>query len=144
MGDISCANAILTISQPILFPTPQQIQGFAPKNMFDVPEIQSLESMMGADGKLSFGFIYVEIPWNITLQADSASNLIFDTIWTQQQATKGVYPVNGLLKLPSISSKFTFTNGGLKRYKPAPDGKEVLQTRSYGFVFESIAPAPTS
>jgi hypothetical protein len=88
--------------------------------------------------------VFVEIQWNISLQADSASNLIFDTIWTQQQATKQTYPVSGLIKLPSISTKFTLTTGFLRRYKPAPAAKKTLHPRTYGFVFQNIAPAPTS
>jgi tail fiber protein gp32 len=144
MGDITSANAVLTLGQPILFPTPQQLQGFAADDIFNIPEIQSLESVMGVDGVLSFGFVFVEIAWNITLQADSASNQIFDTIWTQQLATKQAYPVSGLIKLPGIATKFTLTNGGLKRYKPAPDAKKTLHPRTYGFVFQNIAPAPTS
>ncbi|MHB8272818.1 phage tail fiber protein [Bradyrhizobium sp.] len=142
MGTITSADSILVLSQPILFPTPQQIQGFAADDIFDIPEIQSLESTMGVDGVLSFGFVFVEIPWDITLQADSISNLIFDTIWSQQQATKTVYPLSGFIKLPSISTKFTLTTGGLKRYKPAPGGGKTLKPRKYGMVFQNIAPAP--
>lgn len=142
MGAITSADAVLTLTQALLFPTPQQIQGFAADDVFDIPAIQSIETTMGVDGVLSAGFVFVEIPWDISLQADSASNAIFDRVWTQQQATKSTYILNGLIRLPSIATKFTLTTGFLKSYKPAPAGKKVLQARHYQLVFERMAPAP--
>ena len=139
---ITAANAVLMLNSP-LFSTPQQIQGFAPDDVYSVPSIKSVEVMMGVDGILSFGFVYVAVPMEVTLQADSASNSFFDTWWTQMQAAQDSYPVNGLIKLPSISTKFTLTNGGLTDYMPVPAGKRLLQPRRYTMTFQKIVPAPT-
>lgn len=139
---ITSANAILTLSQPILYPTPQQIQGFAVDDVYDIDQIKSVEALMGVDGVLSFGFVYVAIMQNITLQADSASNEFFDTIWTQMQAAQDIYAVNGTIILPGISTKFTMVNGALTGYKPAPDAKKTLTPRKYQVTWNSIAPAP--
>ena len=79
---ITSANAVLTLAIAQLFPVPQQLQGFGVDDVYDVPQIKSVEVMMGVDGVLSAGFVYVQIPQHITLQGDSASNLIFDTWWT--------------------------------------------------------------
>jgi hypothetical protein len=141
MGVITSADAVLTLTQALLYPTPQQIQGFAADDVFDIPAIQSIESTMGVDGVLSAGFIFVEIPWDITLQADSASNAIFDRIWSQQQATKSTYQLNGFLKLPSTATKITLNVGFLKSYK-APSAKKVLQPRRYQLIFQTMAVAP--
>jgi hypothetical protein len=97
---------------------------------------------MGVDGILSGGFVYVAIMWEISLQADSLSNLIFDTWWTQMQAAKDVYIAQGIIRLPSISTKFNLVNGYLTGYKPAPAAKKVLQPRRYELTFNTIAPAP--
>lgn len=139
---ITAANAILTLAIPPLFTTPQQIQGFATDDVADVPQIKSVEVMMGVDGILSFGFVYVAVPMEVTLQADSASNAVFDIWWAQMQAAKDSYPANGLIKLPGISTKFTLTNGGLTGYKPAPAIKRLLQPRRFEITFQSIVPAP--
>jgi hypothetical protein len=139
---ITAANAVLTLSIPPLFPVPQQIQGFAADDVFDIPQIKSVEALMGVDGVLSFGFVYVAITWEIILQADSKSNAIFDTWWTSNVAAQDNYAAFGLIKLPGISTKFTLTNGGLTGYKPAPGAKKLLQPRRYELMFQSIAPAP--
>lgn len=142
MGSITSANAVLMLSVPPLFPIPQQIQGFATDDIYDIPQIKSVEVLMGVDGVLSAGFVYVQIVQTITLQADSASNSFFDTWWTQMQAAQDAYAANGLIRLPSIATKFAQTNGYLTGYKPAPAAKKVLQPRTYEVTWESIAPAP--
>lgn len=139
---ISSSNAVLTLSQAILFPTPQQIQGFGADDVYDIDQIKSVEASMGVDGVLSFGFVYVEILQNITLQADSLSNTFFDIIWTQMQAAGDVYPLNGSILLPGIATKFTMVNGGLTGYKSAPDAKKILQPKRFQITWNRIFPQP--
>ena len=67
---ITTANAVVMLGIIPLFPIPQQIQGFASDEVYDVPSIKSAEALMGVDGKKSSGFVYVLIPQTITLQAD--------------------------------------------------------------------------
>jgi len=141
MGVITASDVILTLTQAILFPTPQQIQGFAADDVFDIPAITSLEETMGVDGVLSAGFVFVAIPWDITLQADSASNALFDRIWSQQQATRGTYQINGFVKIPGTATKIALNAGFLKSYK-APSAKKVMQPRRYQMIFQSMAVAP--
>ncbi len=142
MASITSANAVLTLAVPPLFPVPQQIQGFATDDIYDIPQIKSVEVQMGVDGVLSAGFVYIQIPQEITLQADSDSNDFFDTWWTQMQAAQDVYAASGIIKLPSIATKFTQINGFLTGYKPAPGAKKLLQPRKYEITWERIAPAP--
>lgn len=140
---ITAANAVLTLAIAQLFPIPQQLQGFATDDVYDVPTIKSVEVLMGVDGVLSAGFIYAEVPQDIHLQADSPSNAIFDTWWSQMQAARDVYEASGLILLPGLKSKFQQTRGFLTGYKPVPAGKRVLQPRTYQITWERIAPAPT-
>lgn len=143
MGDITSANAVLTLSIATLFPTPVQIQQFAVDDIYDVAAIESVETMMGVDGVLSGGFVYKEIEQTIRLQADSQSNALFDTWWTNMVGNKTVYAAQGIIKLPAIATKFTMMNGFLKSYKPAPQGKRLLQPREYRITWQSIAPSPS-
>lgn len=140
---ITSANAVLTISQPILFSSPVQLQGFAVDDIYDMEQVKIIEALMGVDGVLSFGFIFVERLQNVTLQADSASNAVFDTINLQQNAAQDVYPVSGEIVLPGISTKFAMINGALQMYSPAPAAKKTLQPRKYQFVWNTVTPAPT-
>jgi Tail fiber protein gp32 len=140
MGSITAANAVLTLTIPGIFPAPQQLQGFATDDIYDIPAIASVETMMGVDGVLSGGFVYVKIPQEVTLQADSASNAVFDTWWTQMQAAQDVYIANGLIRLKSIGTKFVQSTGYLTSYKPAPAGKKILQPRRYEITWETVMP----
>ena len=142
MADIGSSNSVLMLSIATLFPTPQQLQGFGVDDIYDVPQIKSVETMMGVDGVLSAGFVYVQIVQHVTLQADSASNDIFDTWWTQMQAGQTTYAAQGLIRLPSVATKFTQTNGFLTGYKPLPAGKKLLQPRTHEITWERVAPAP--
>jgi hypothetical protein len=144
MGDITSANAVLTLAVPPLFPTPQQLQSFAVDDVFDISAVQSVETMMGVDGVLSAGFVFREIEMMIRLQADSTSNHIFDVWYTQQVATLSTYIAQGQIRLPAISTKFTLSNGFLTNYKPAPSARRVLQPREFRITFNTIAPSPAS
>lgn len=142
MATLTGANCVLTLSQPTLFPVPQQIQGFAADDVFNVDAIRSAEVVMGVDGRLSAGFVYAEVPQNVMLQADSQSIDFFDTIWLQGQAAQDVYELNGLIILPGVATKFTLTRGFLTNYPPVPAVKKILQPRAFQITWERIAPAP--
>jgi hypothetical protein len=142
MGDLTAANSVLTLSVPPLFPIPQQLQGFAANDVYNVPAIQSVEVLMGVDGVLSGGFVYKQIEQDITLQADSDSVFLFDQWWTQMVASQAVYSANGIIKLPSISTKFVMTNGFLTSYTPAPRATQLLQPRHYRVTWNLIQPQP--
>lgn len=139
---LTAANAVIMLSQAILFPVPQQLQGFAADDVTDIEAARILESSMGVDGFLSFGFVWTERRQSITLQGDSASNSFFDTISRQQEAAQDVYPLNGIIVLPAIGLKFILTNGGLENYKPIPPVKKILGPRSYNIVWNRVVPAP--
>lgn len=142
MGDLTASNAVITLSQEILFPVPQQLQGFAADEVTEMDPVEILESLMGVDGILSFGFVWAERMQGITLQGDSDSNAFFDTINAQQQAAQTVYPLSGIVVLPAIGLQFTLINGGLKTYNPMPGVKKVIQPRKYRVVWNKVIPAP--
>src|ERR1700730_11042751 len=135
---ITSANATLTLSQPTLFPAPVKMQQFAVDDVCDTESIRAIHALMGVDGVLSFGFVFVAVVQNIALQANSPSNSFFDVIYTQQQAALDVYPMNGTIILPGLSTKFTLTNGALTRYKPTPDGKRTLTPRRFQITWNKI------
>jgi hypothetical protein len=139
--DITGANAVVMLSQAILFPVPQQLQGFATDDIYEFDEIESVETQMGVDGVLSAGFTFKPQPQSIMLQADSSSNDMFDIINAQQIATRQVYPLNGLVSIPSIGKKFLQTNGFLTGYK-LPGVKKLVGPRRYRITWNLVLPAP--
>lgn len=142
MGNITSADVAFTLWQPILFPTPQQLQGFDTDDIYGVEALQSGEVKMGVDGILSAGFVYQPVKQMIHLQVDSASNRFFETLNAQEQAAQTKYVLYGLIVAPAIATKFAHTQGYMTQYSPIPAGKRVLQARQYEITWARIVPAP--
>lgn len=141
MPSLTMANAVIQISIPGLFTSPQQLQGFAADEVFDNEALESAETLMGVDGKLSGGFVYVPFKWGVSLQSDSESNAVFDQWWQNQQVNQEVLIANGLVLLKALGTKWTMTKGFLTRYKPMPDGKKITQPRKYEITWERVSPS---
>lgn len=139
---LTAANAVITLTIPPLFNVPQQLQGFGVDDVYDTPQIKSVEVMMGVDGILSSGFVFVPIPQGISLKADSPSIAVFDIWWTQMQSAKDTFVASGLIRLPGLGKKYIMNNGSLTGYKPTPDAKRLLQDQKYEITWGSILPAP--
>lgn len=137
---LTAANAVITISVDDLIPTPVQLQGFSADDVFDFESLKIAETSMGVDGKLSAGFVHVEKPQSITLQADSDSNLIFDTIFNNEQAQQVKYRIQGHVVLTAAGLAIAMSNGVLETYTPAPAAKKILQPRTYRIVWEKVEP----
>lgn len=140
---ITSANATLSISQAILFPTAVQIQGFATDDLADVEAVRVVEHQMGVDGVLSFGFVWNEKNMDINLKADSPSVAVFDTINTQQEAAQDVYPLNGTIILPGVGKLYNLVNGAMETYKPMPAVKKLLQPQRFRLVWNRVIAIPT-
>jgi hypothetical protein len=154
-GTITGATAIftLTIAPPAsllalggvsatLFATPQQLQGFAADDVFTVQPLPSVETLMGVDGVQSAGFVFVSVRQAIALQADSASNLVFDLWWNAMQTSKDAYVAQGVVSLPTIQSQWNLVNGALTSWHPIPDAKKLLQPRRYEITWQAVQIAP--
>lgn len=142
MANITSANAVIMLAINGLFPTAQQLQGFAAEDVFDTDTLESAEVMMGVDGILSAGFVFVPIKQNFALQADSESNNLFETWYLQQQAAKEPFFASGVIHLTSINRTYVMNNGVLTGYKPIADAKKVLQPRQFAITWESVVGAP--
>lgn len=139
---ITSANTILTLTQALLFPTPQQIQQFAADDVTDTDQVRNVETLMGVDGYLSAGFVFAPIMQNIALQANSPSIVFFDTIYAQQIAAEDAYAISGTLYFPGVSKKWSMVNGYLTDYKPTPDAKRTLQPQRFRITWNSVLPSP--
>jgi hypothetical protein len=142
MASITSANSVLMLSVSSLYVVPQQIQGFAADDIFDLDALEVAETMMGVDGRLSSGYVNVPVKWGISLMADSPSNAIFDNWYVSQKQQQDVYFANGSITLPSLGVVYTLTKGSLTSYQPGPNAKKVLQPRKHVITWESILPSP--
>lgn len=138
MASITSANTVYMLGITSLFPTPQQLQGYSADDVFSTDPLQSAETIMGVDGRLSAGFVFVEVKQGIQLQSDSASNDIFDRWWAAQQVARDIYFASGTVLFPSLGKKWAMTRGVLTMYPPMPDVGKTVKPRKYGITWEGI------
>lgn len=142
MPSISSANSILILTVANAFPSPVQIQGFGPDEIYGIDAIAVAETSMGVDGNLSGGFVFTSIAQQITLQADSASNAFFDT-WVQQEfQLADKFVASGTIQLPSLGLVYTLNRGFLETWPPIASGGKTLHPRRFGLRWNSITSAP--
>lgn len=141
-GTITSANSVIMLAAGTIFPVAQQIQGYAAEDIFDTDDVEMAEVSLGLDGKQSYGYVPYNIKWRLTLQPNSDSILIFDSVITAENVLRDKMQWSGVVTLPGISKKFTMVNGVLTRGKPIPDAKKVLQPQTYEITWEKVLPAP--
>ena len=141
-GTITSANSVIMLAVATVFPAAQKLQGYAAEDIFDTDDVELAEVSLGLDGKQSSGWIPHNVKWRFTLQANSDSILLLDTVIAAQDALKDIYAWTGNISLPGPRKKFAMNNGTLTRGKIVPDGKKTLQPQSYEITWESVVPAP--
>jgi len=142
MPSLTGATAVIQLQIPGLYDQPQYLQGFAADDVFDTEAIQNVETLMGVDGVMSAGFVWVPKTMNIALQSDSPSNAVFDNWYSVQEAQTDVYFANAVVMLRALGQKWNLTKGVLQSYTPIPATKKLIQPRRYGILWNLMSPAP--
>ncbi|MDI3439312.1 hypothetical protein QLG07_07590 [Erwinia sp. V90_4] len=137
---ITSADSIFALTVTNLFPSAQTLEGYAADAMFALGDTEMAQSVRGADGKLSAGFVFGEYLQTITIMPDSPSRQIFETWQLTSLTSKAVFRCNATIILPAIGKKFTLTNGVLQRVKAMPDAQRVLQAMTFQINWESVTP----
>jgi len=137
---ITSADSIFALTVTNLFPSAQTLEGYAADAMFALGDTEMAQSVRGADGKLSAGFVFGEYLQTITIMPDSPSRQIFETWQLTSLTAKAVFRCNATIILPAIGKKFTLTNGVLQRAKTMPDANRVLQAMTFQINWENVVP----
>jgi len=140
-GTLTVANSTLTLTVEALFPQAQRIQGYSADDAFDFENVENGEYSMGIDGNLSAGFVFNEIPFTWTLQADSPSLAMFEQIWNYEVSNRTKLRLDATLSLVSNGRRYDLVQGYLRQYK-APSGKKILQPAVVSGVFSRLVPSP--
>jgi hypothetical protein len=143
--DITSANAVLTISPRtagLVGVGAFTVEGFASDDAFMSETVDSAEAIMGVDGKMSVGYTPYIVKQTITLQADSPSATLFETILSAQNTLRQPMIVDAVLALPSIQKSYIFTKGALTRVTPFAAGKKVLQPQQFELSWEVVSAVP--
>lgn len=142
MSSLTAANAVITMRIANLFNVPQQLQGFSADNVYELADQQVVETAMGVDGILSGGFVFNPVDQTFVLQADSASNAIFEAWAAAQVTAKDVYIANGQTVLPSLRRQYVSTRGFLTSLPPMPSAGRILAPRRYVVRWQSVLSVP--
>ena len=138
MATITSANAVLALAVNNYFPVPQTIQGFAVDDAFESEAVQQAEILMGVDGILSAGKVFVPYKMTIHLQADSPSVFLFDAWRNAQDAAVDVFSASGSITLASTGMVYTLQNGYLTQATPFPAVKKTLEPLVYEITWQRI------
>lgn len=139
---ITSADAVLVLSSRDLSLAATQIQGFAADAMWTMGDTEVVQTVRGADGRLSAGFVYGDYSMVITLMPDSDSDLVFDAAMTGAVSGTAVYRIDGVLTLPSNGRVYNMTRGVVTAGRIMPDGQRVLQPRTWTIMWERVQPVP--
>ena len=140
MPSITAANAIITLTVPGVFNTPQQLQQFAVDDVADVDTLTVAETLMGVDGNLTGGYVFNKVRYVYTLMADSPSVFVFDQWKLAQDAQTDTLPANGLMVLKSLGTKWRWTRGFLTEWSPAPSVKKLVRERKFTVEWQRVLP----
>lgn len=151
--DITSANSEFTLTPqlgssvlagllPALAGAGFLVQGYASDDAFATEATDVVEARKGVDGKASFGFTPYFTPQTITLQADSPSIAVFDTLINAQKTLRQPVILDGSLLIPSIGKTYALSNGALTRVTAIPPGRKVLEPVVYTITWDDITGAP--
>lgn len=142
LGSITSANATLTFSVAGLFTSPQNIYQFAVEDAYDSEVVENGEVVKGVDNYIAAGWLPTMPKFNITLQANSPSNAIFDQWFQteQQQLTKLIG--QGVATIPGTRTQFFILNAYLFSFMHIPPVKKTLQPRKHVLICDDISYSP--
>jgi copper chaperone CopZ len=135
---ITSANSTFTLVIPGLFPVPVQLKGYAADKSFMLDANDIAEAVMGVDGIMSAGYTPQPTKMTVTLQADSDSKELFNTLIQATKARREVYFMSGVVTVTATGETFALTRGVLTNYKQLPDHAKTLQPQDFVITWQSI------
>ena len=137
---ITSANSVVSITVPGLFPVPVQLFGYAADKAWDTAAVVVTETQIGVDGRKTAGLIFNPVKQTFSLQADSPSVTIFESIYSAQMAARDVYYIFAVIDLPSTGESYICNKGTLEDYNSMASAGKVLTAREFSINWQSITP----
>lgn len=141
-GTLTVANSTIALTTEALYTTAVRLTGYAADDVFDFAEVENGEYAMGIDGTLSAGFVFNELPFTLTFQADSPALAIFEAIWQYEYTKRTKLTQDLVITLPGVSKRYELKAGFMRSYK-APSGKKILQPAAVAFGFSQLQVSST-
>ena len=136
---ITSADASVQITVENLYPTGFAMSGFAADNIFDAENVELAQTVRGADGKLSAGFVFGDITQTFHIMPDSPIYSKIQTWINTTVASKAVYRCNATALFKSNGRKYTCTNGVLVNAGLIPAAGRILQPITMQIKWEVVS-----
>lgn len=138
LTNITSANSALRIVVPEFYPGGFDVDDYAADSMFETVALEMAEDLMSADGKYHAGFVFNPTELTLSLTPTSSAATRFDNWYAAQRAAITIFACNAILSIPALEAKYSFVNGVLYSWPPAPVGQRILGARQAVFHFESV------
>ena len=153
MSDITSANSSFNLTPqlgssvlsgllPALAGAGFEVVGYASDDAFATDTVDTVEARKGVDGRASFGYLPHLTKQTVTLQADSPSISVFETLIGAQDTLRQPILLDGQLGLPSVGRTYALINGALTRITPIAPAKKVLEPVTYEITWDQVTPSP--
>ena len=139
---ITSADSTFVISSSDFALAAAALEGYAADAAFAMDNVDTAETALGVDGKLSAGWIPRSYNQTITLQADSPSRVIFDGILALQDKDRTIVRINGVINTPGNQYSYILSRGLVKNYSAMPNAQRVLQPMTYVIEWETVQAVP--
>lgn len=143
VGNITSANATLTMVVEELFPAGISLEQFATDQSFSQEQNQISETRMGVDGQMVAGYVPNIKVVTVMLEASSPSFSAMVDLHRAMEKARTIYPVTLTARIPSINQNVTWTNGVLHDSTPVPAANQVLAPTTWVFHFADLIVEPT-
>lgn len=135
---ITSANSVVTITAAGLYSSPVQLSGYSADKAWGTDNLEIAETQIGVDGRMTAGWIFNTVKQTFSLQADSPSIQIFQSIWAAQAAVRDIYYLSATIEIPSTGERFVCNKGVLRQIKPIPDANRVLAAMEFLIEWASV------
>jgi len=138
---LTAADAILMLQVAPVWPVFTRIKGFAADDITNIDAVDTAETVMGVDGRLSAGYVPAPLRQTITLQADSQSNDYFEEWYRYERQNRQKLVASGQIVFRGTQRTYICTRGFLRNYTPIPAARRILQPRTFTIEWESVTSA---
>jgi len=139
---ITAADATFVLSSADFALAATILEGYAADAAFATDNVDTAETTLGVDGRLSAGWVPRSYNQTITLAPDSPSRSVFESLVGAQDAARTVYRLNGVINMPGNQYSYSLSRGVLKNYSAIPTAQRMLQPMTFVIEWEKVIPVP--
>lgn len=131
MATITAASSVFQLAVDTLYPTAQQLQGYAVNDAFTSEAAEIAETQVGVDGIVVSGWLPRLTRMTITFLASSPSVQIFEQWMAAEDQITDILYGTATIWIPALSRQYLLPQGTLSRVTMLPSARKVLEQRQF-------------